>query len=295
MYNLIKKYDILLYYIITYTKKGSDEVYKKLVDMHVHTDNSPDGNHSAMYICEQAELRGIRAIAFTDHCEVDVYTEEAYDKRYRQSYFEITKAQCAFTGKVVVLRGIELAQGHYNKRLAEEILNKYDCDVVLGSIHALRHTKDFCHLDGYTEENVKVYTEKYLTEIYNMVKWGKFDVLAHLTYPMRYFYLKAGIEVDLNDYSQKVDEILSLLAKTDKALEINTAGLRQKINKLSPETDIVKRFKELGGKYVTFGSDAHFAEDLTAGINEAYEAMKQAGFTHFTLFQKHTPILMPIE
>lgn len=270
-------------------------MYQKLVDMHVHTDNSPDGNHSAMYICEHAELTGVRAIAFTDHCEVDVYTEEEYDKRYMQSYFEVTKAQCAFRGKLVVLRGIELAQGHYNKSLAENILSKYDCDVVLGSIHALRHTKDFCHLDGYNRENVKEYTEKYLTEIYNMVKWGQFDILAHLTYPMRYFYIKAGIEVDLKDYSEKVDEILSLLAQKEKALEINTAGLRQPINKLSPEVETVKRFKELGGKYVTFGSDAHFAEDITAGIDEAYAAMKQAGFTHFTLFQKRTPILMPIE
>ena len=56
-------------------------MYQKLVDMHVHTDNSPDGNHSAMYICEHAELTGVRAIAFTDHCEVDVYTEEEYDRR----------------------------------------------------------------------------------------------------------------------------------------------------------------------------------------------------------------------
>lgn len=270
-------------------------MYKKLIDMHVHTDNSPDGNHSAMYICEQAELNGIRALAFTDHCEVDVYREENYDKRYRQSYFEITKAQCAFRGKVLVLKGIELAQGHYNKSLADEILSKYDCDVVIGSIHALRHTKDFCHLDGYTEENVKAYTEKYLKEIYNMVKWGKFDILAHLTYPMRYFYSKAGIQVDLNDYKEQVDAILSLLAEKEKALEINTAGLRQQINKLSPEVEIVKRFKELGGKYVTFGSDAHYAEDVTSGIEEAYDAMKQAGFSEFTFYQKHTPILMPIE
>ena len=65
--------------------------------------------------------------------------------------------------------------------------------------------------------------------------------------------------------------------------------------KLSPEADIVKRFKELGGKYVTFGSDAHYAEDLTAGLDEAYGVMKEAGFDCFTLYQKRTPILMPIE
>lgn len=76
---------------------------------------------------------------------------------------------------------------------------------------------------------------------------------------------------------------------------MNSAGLRQPIKKLAPEVDVVKRFKELGGKYVTFGSDAHFAEDLAAGLTEAYDAMKAAGFNEMTLFQQRTPLLMPIE
>lgn len=270
-------------------------MYHKLVDMHVHTDNSPDGNHSSMFICEKAELMGVRALAFTDHCEIDTYYKENYDKRVIQSYFEISKAQSAFRGKVLVLKGIELAQGHYDKQLSSDIINKFDYDVVIGSVHALRKTKDFCHLDGYNEENVRVYTEKYLKEIYNMVKWGGFDILAHLTYPFRYFYSKAGIEISLSDYPEQVDAILSLLAEKEKALEINTAGLRLPINKLSPELDTVKRFKELGGKYITFGSDAHYATDICAGLDEAYDTMKKAGFKEFTIYQKRTPIIMPIE
>ena len=270
-------------------------MYQKLVDMHVHTDNSPDGHHSSMFICEKAELMGVRALAFTDHCEIDTYYKEDYDKRVLQSYFEISKAQSAFRGKVLVLKGIELAQGHYDKQLSSDIIKKFDYDVIIGSIHALRKMKDFCHLDGYNEENVKEYTEKYLREIYNMVKWNGFDILAHLTYPFRYFYSKAGIDVKLSDYSEQVDEILSLLAQNEKALEINTAGLRLPINRLSPDVETVKRFKELGGKYITFGSDAHYATDICDNLEIAYDTMKQAGFDSFTIYQKRTPITMPIE
>lgn len=270
-------------------------MYRKLVDMHVHSDNSPDGHHSAMFICEKAELMGVRAIAFTDHCEIDVYEKESYDRRVVQSFFEISKAQSAFRGKVLVLRGIELAQGHYDKRLSDTVLAHYDYDVVIGAVHALRNTTDFCHLKKYNEQSVKEYTEKYFREIYNLVKWGNFDILAHLTYPFRYFYQDGGIDVNIHDYDEQVDEILKLLAKKEKALEINTAGLRMPYGKLSPEADIVKRFHELGGKYVTFGSDAHYAEDITAGLESAYDVMKEAGFDCFTLYQKRTPILMPIE
>ena len=48
-------------------------MYKRTVDLHVHTDNSPDGNHSAMFICEKAELTELRALAFCDHCEIDSF------------------------------------------------------------------------------------------------------------------------------------------------------------------------------------------------------------------------------
>ena len=43
-------------------------MYKNIVDLHVHTDNSFDGNHSATFFFEKAEMMDLRAIAFTDHC-----------------------------------------------------------------------------------------------------------------------------------------------------------------------------------------------------------------------------------
>ena len=136
---------------------------------------------------------------------------------------------------------------------------------------------------------------EYFNAIIEMLNWGNFDVLAHLTYPLRYFYSQSNLDIDLNKFQNQIDEILLLTAKSGKALEINTAGLRQPINKLSPEVDIVKRFKELGGKYVTVGSDAHYAEHLAADIDMAYSCALEAGFDCITFFQKRTPIEMKIE
>ena len=45
--------------------------YKNKLDLHTHTDSSPDGENAVMYMCEAAQKNGIRAIAFTDHCETD--------------------------------------------------------------------------------------------------------------------------------------------------------------------------------------------------------------------------------
>ncbi|MEG2396543.1 MAG: histidinol-phosphatase HisJ family protein [Oscillospiraceae bacterium] len=270
-------------------------MYQRKIDLHVHTDNSPDGNHSAMFICEKAEMGELRAIAFCDHCEVDSFYEESYDKRIRQAYFEMVKAQSAFRGKVVVLRGIELAQPHYLPELANDILSKYKYDQVIGSIHNLREKQDFYFIESFTKNEAELLFNEYLDEILNMLEWGDFDVLAHLTYPLRYFFAKSQISIDVNDYKKKIDEILKLTAEKEKSLEINTAGLRQPIGKLSPEFETVKRFHELGGKFVSFGSDAHFADDLAKGIDEAFDVMKAAGFTETTFFQQRTPLQMKIE
>ena len=43
-------------------------MYQRKLDLHVHTDNSPDGNHSSMFICERAEFDGMRAIAVSYQC-----------------------------------------------------------------------------------------------------------------------------------------------------------------------------------------------------------------------------------
>ncbi|MGN0571699.1 MAG: histidinol-phosphatase HisJ family protein [Candidatus Fimenecus sp.] len=270
-------------------------MYQRKLDLHVHTDNSPDGNHSPMFICERAEFDGMRAIALTDHCEVDVYKAERYDKRVRQAYFEASKAQSAFRGKVLVLRGVELGQPHYDVKTADAILSARAYDVVIGSVHNLRGREDFYFTDSFTPQEVHALLTEYFDELLNLLAWGNFDVLAHLTYPLRYFYAKSGISVNLDEYKTQIDEILKRIAETGKALEINTAGLRQPIGKLSPELETVKRFRELGGEFVTYGSDAHYAEDVGKGMQEAYDAMLAAGFTELTMFQQRTPLKLKIE
>ncbi len=271
-------------------------MYKNIVDLHVHTDNSFDGNHSATFFCEKAEMMDLRAVAFTDHCEVDQFRgEDNYEKRIFQAFFEISKVRSAFRGKLLILNGIELGQPAYDISTANDIVSKYDYDHILGSVHNLRGGEDFYFMKNLTLDEADKLLKQYFDEIIEMLKWGKFDVLAHLTYPLRYFYSQSNLDIDLNNYKKQIDEILLMTAKSDKALEINTAALRQPLNKLSPEVDIVKRFKELGGKYVSVGSDAHYAEHLACDIDMAYNCAIEAGFDSITFFQKHTPMQMKIE
>ena len=136
--------------------------------------------------------------------------------------------------------------------------------------------------------------EEYYQELYEIARLNLFDSMAHITYPIRYMNGKHHLGVDLSRMDDLIDLTLRTLAQNGRALEINTSGLRGPIGETSPTLKYVKRFCELGGEYVTLGSDAHAAEDLGEGIQQAMELACQAGFSYFTFYKKRQPRLLQI-
>jgi len=270
--------------------------FKNIIDLHTHTDSSFDGHHSTMFLCETACMKGIRAVAFTDHLEIDAFYRDHFDRTAIQSFFEIAKAKSAFNGKLLVCVGAELGQAVYDKPIAEKLISSMNYDIVIGSIHNLPNLDDPYFMD-FSDENVDYMEllQRYFECELELAQWAKFDTLAHMTYPLRYITGKYGIPVDMSKFREIIDEILVTLIRNEKALEINTAGLRQQIGETSPNETILRRYKELGGKLITIGSDAHYAKDLGAGIEEGYELALKCGFDRIAIYQNRTPTLIPIE
>lgn len=269
--------------------------FKKRLDLHTHTDNSYDGNHSAIFLCETAVATGLRAVAFTDHVEMDHFRDQSFDRTAKQSYFEAVKSRSAFLGKLIVCAGLELGQPTYNLQESEHLVQWYSYDMILGSIHNLRNKQDFWFLPiaEYENETIAALLKEYFDEALALAEWGKFDVLAHLTYPLRYICGTHKREVNMDDYAEQVDAILEAAVKNKLALEINTSGLRQEYGCFMPEEAILRRFRALGGQRITIGSDAHYAEHLGANIADGMDLALRCGFTHTTLYQRREAI--PVE
>ncbi len=271
--------------------------YKRMMDLHVHTDNSFDGHHSAMFLCEQAVHKGLRAIAFTDHMDIDSYIPQQLNTRQVQAYFEISKARTAFQGKLLVLSGIELGQGIFDMALSEKTVYRFDYDFIIGSMHERRDFTDYSQLkyDEYTTDEIYDLLEKYAQDLYQLALWGHFDTMAHITYPLRYICGNYEIPINFSRFDDIMDEVFKTLIVKGKALEINTSGLRQKLRETMPGERYVKRFRELGGEYITIGSDAHYACDIGSGIQHGLELAQKCGFRYATFFQKREPMPVPIE
>lgn len=267
--------------------------YNNLMDMHTHSILSFDGNDSCKELCVSAINKGIKVLAVTDHCDIDGADLDAHSY-CKEQFNETAKVKDIYKNELQVLQGLEIGQGIYRRALTQEIVNSFEYDFILGSVHNLENMEDFYFLD-YKQYDVYNLLQRYFEDLLKLCEWGCLDSLAHLTYPLRYIVAREKLDVDMTKFSDVIDAIFECLAKTDKALEINTSGLFMDINDTLPGIDYVKRFKYVGGKYVTVGSDSHFAQKIGQGIEKGYETAVKSGFDCVTKFVKRQPVCVPIE
>ena len=85
-------------------------------------------------------------------------------------------------------------------------------------------------------------------------------------------------------YYPIIEEIFKVLIKNGKGIEINTCGMRL-YREPNPGIEILKLYNSVGGKLLTFGSDAHFDYHVGNNISEAMELACDLGFKKMSVFE----------
>ena len=264
-----------------------------LADMHTHSDNSPDAENSVIEMCESAVAKGIGCFAVTDHCDIDLYRTEHTDIAMRQSYFDMLRARDVFAGQVEILRGMELGNALCDRELAQQAVGHYPYDLVLGSLHHPEGVEDFAFIH-YDTVDVDALLTQYFRELEEMARWGGFDVLAHLTYPLRYINGEYGMNVDVTRYREDILRVFRVIVGRGIGLEVNTSGLRQRYGRTLPDVWCLKLYREAGGRIVTVGSDSHRASDLGANIADGLRVVREAGFREYCVYRNRRPVFIPL-
>ncbi len=262
-----------------------------ITDSHTHSTQSFDGESSLVEMALQAEKLSVLHYTVTDHLDVnDFYKAEFhYKERVKESDLLLPKLIEEFKGRVDIHYGVELGQPLQNFELTKKLLSTYNYEFIIGSCHNIRNYEDFYYLD-YTKENPYKLLRLYFDEILEMVQWGGFDVLGHLTYPLRHIVGDYGIKMDMSGFETIITEIFKTLIKNNMGIEINTSGLRQKIGVTLPDEHYIKKYRDLGGEIITVGSDAHRTGDLGKGIEEGIALAKKCGFDKIYYYDHRKPI-----
>jgi histidinol-phosphatase (PHP family) len=259
------------------------------LDGHVHSEWSWDAIAGDMEAtCARAVELGLPAVAFTEHVDHTrwLVTEGDLDARARgergsgtftagpldvDGYLEaVARCRDRFPD-VQVLSGVELGEPHWHADAVGRVLGAGDFERVLGSLHSLP-------LQDAAAEPPELYRNRraadvvrdYLVEVATMVEQTSvFEVLAHIDYPLRMWPDAAG-PLEIGAFEEELRHALRTLAASERVLEVNTKG--------PMFGEVVRWWRDEGGRVVTFGSDAHEPSALGRRLKAAVDLVESYGF-----------------
>lgn len=262
-----------------------------VADMHTHSENSHDSSCKTEAMLSAQKGNGTAAFAVTDHC--DIYSYKSYDifTPLVRSY-ETVAALNGAQNDVLLLSGVEISEGFWLPEQMKKANALVPYDVVVGSVHCVKYeglTKAYSAIDFsvLSDETVAAYLDAYFDDVARLTETTDFDILAHLTCPLRYISGKYGRQVDLTAYDEKLTAILKSIIKKGIALEVNTSGFDVPGDFFPPKS-LIERYYALGGYLITLGSDAHVAERASAHFAAALDTLRQIGFKHIYYCKNRT-------
>ncbi len=260
-----------------------------LADCHMHTSFSGDSDTPPINQINRAIELGLHSICITDHHDHDVISDINFELDIDNYMKTMKELQERFADKIEILIGIELGMKDDLAKYLTDLTSYYSFDYVIGSLHFIDG------LDPYYPEYFEGKSERQCYERYfellltNMQLIDCYDSLGHLDYIVRY-----GPNQDkyfsYESYKDSINPILKKLIQDNKALECNSGGYRNGLGRPNPSTDILTAYKNLGGKLITIGSDAHTPDYMADEFDKVEQILKTVGFEEYQVYKNRKAI-----
>lgn len=282
-------------------------------DYHLHSEFSDDSKELMESQIEKAIELGLDEMCFTDHVDYgikrdwddprgiewrqgdgissgDAECEPLANVDYPRYFAKLALMRAAYGDAIKIRSGLEFGIQSITVDDYERLFAKYqdELDFVLFSMHQVDN-KEFWTQDFQRGRSQKEYNEVYYEEILKTMKAFKhYSVLAHLDLLVRYD--KAG-RYPFDKVRDLVAEILKRAIADGKGIEVNTSSWHYGLSDTQPSRDILHLYKDLGGRIITVGSDAHQTSYLADHIKDAYAILRdEIGFKEIATFEHMQPV-----
>lgn len=284
-------------------------------DYHLHCEYSDDSNEPMENQIQKAITLGLDEMCFTDHVDYGIKRDwddpEGIIIRHAiehgkevdlvlanvnyPKYFEaLNMYQKKYASSISIKKGLEFGIQSITVDAYEKLYASYqdDLDFILFSMHQVNNL-EFWTQDFQKGKTQKEYNDEYYKEIYQtMQMFHHYSCLAHLDLMARYD--ENGIYPFENE-KDIIAEILKYAIRDGKGIEINTSSWKYGLKDTQPSRAILKLYKNLGGKIITVGSDAHETKYLASHIKDAYAILKnEIGINEICTFDHMQPIFHKI-
>ena len=282
-----------------------------IADYHVHSEFSDDSRETMEKQIETAIRLGLDEICFTDHVDYGIKKDwdegdiewrggdgMSYDMsekdplanvNYPEYFGKLLRMKETYKDRIRIKQGLEFGVQSITIPQYEKLYDRYqnELDFVLLSMHQVNN-QEFWTQDFQRGKAQKEYNEEYYKEILKVITdYKHYSVLAHLDLIVRYD--KNGI-YPFEEVKDIIAEILKTAIRDDKGIEVNTSSWHYGLKDTQPSRAILKLYKDLGGKIITIGSDAHTTKYLADHIEEAKKILKEEiGFNELCTFDHMKP------
>ncbi|HEX2958839.1 MAG TPA: histidinol-phosphatase [Chitinispirillaceae bacterium] len=260
-------------------------------DFHIHTTYCGHATGSTLQYIENAIAKGLKEIGFADHLG-RYYLTSTQKRRYWDwgmndhhigRYFdEISALSSTFDDAITIKVGLEVDFIEGAEDLFKPLVNGYEFDFFLGSIHCLPRF-GWKHLSEYRSSDAKKVYDEYFRLLRLAITSHLFHSIAHPDFIFRYI----PVPKELNEY---VINELKLTVQTARdhriPLEINANSfLWSAMNQpgFDPFLIMLDLIAE-SAPLITIGSDAHEPRNVGKAFPELKELLISRNLRQYVIF-----------
>jgi histidinol-phosphatase (PHP family) len=216
-------------------------------------------------------------------------------ENYRQ---QIEQLQHEFNDKISIYKSLEIDYIPQHTYPFSFFTQKLSLDYTIGSVHIVRNpdNEKLWFIDGDKKQclqslndvfygDIRNAVETYFKQIAEMAQTQRPDIIGHFDKIVMNTSELFDIESDW--YREAVQNTLSIIAKSNSILEINTRGLyKQKWHDTFPSKSILKLANQLHIPIV-ISSDAHHSSEIIASYDFAYSTAIESGYSQEMMLVNH--------
>jgi histidinol-phosphatase (PHP family) len=247
-----------------------------LIDLHNHTILCNHSKGSLEEFVLKAIDKNIKIYGFACHAPME------FDYKYRMSFEEMDLYEKWIDNikqkysNITILKGYEV---DFTPFVDKRVLDR-EVDYLIGSVHFLDNwgfdNPEF--ISTWKKRDIDDVYKEYFSLIEKMAQSRYFNIIGHLDLIKVFGYRPKG------DIKQIAKNAIEAIADNKIAIEINSAGIRKKVNEIYPSIQLLQMIKKYNID-ITFGSDAHNPNQVGYKLKDSYFLAKNIGFKQIVYFK----------
>ena len=192
-----------------------------IFDCHMHTEISYDSKMKIEEILNIQKNKNL-GVVLTEHMDYNYPKKDAFrfnPKDYFDKYENYRSES--------LLLGVEVGMGLDIIKENKDLINAYNFDQIIGSIHLIDGKDIFLKETYEGKSKVEIGESYFKSMIENIIAHPYINVLGHIDYISRYWPYEDKT-LYYKDYADYIDTVLKTIAEKGIALELNTKKVESK-------------------------------------------------------------------